>query len=120
MHHSNFPYQTLDDAMRLTKPGGRVIVIESVYGIDDETRFGRLNHEEQRLSNIFFDHFYNRVIHYSEDESKKVPVPFNFQTPGEWNRTLEQSGGKQIALVQLGIDQPTVPEYHTLHVVARK
>jgi SAM-dependent methyltransferase len=120
LHHSNTPMQTLQDAVRLTKKNGSIIVIESVYGIDDKTAFGRLHAEEQRCANIFFDHFYNRVIHYSDNPLTKVTVPFNFRTPEQWKDVFERNGNVQTGVVCLGIDQPTVPEYHTLHVLRVK
>jgi len=117
LHHSSNPYDTIEQAKRLTKKGGRIIVIESVYGIEDETEFGKLGKEEQRLANIFFDHFYNRVIHYSDDPQNKVNVPFNFRTPPQWKEFFEQHELEQEKVIYLGQDQPTVPEYHTLHVL---
>jgi SAM-dependent methyltransferase len=121
LHHSDDPLKTLQEAKKLTKKGRRIIVIESVYGIDpgevdNADEFANLTHEQQRLANIFFDHFYNRIIHYSKDPSKKVNVPFNFNTPKGWNKEAEKLGMKEITTQHLGIDQPTVPEYHTLHV----
>jgi 2-polyprenyl-3-methyl-5-hydroxy-6-metoxy-1,4-benzoquinol methylase len=116
-HHSSYPLHTLNEAKRMTKPGGRVIVIESVYGIEEDSDFGRLGSENQRLSNIFFDHFYNRAIHYSDDPARKVNVPFNFRSPEEWKQIYGAFGLEQIHFKRLGIDQPTVPEYHTLHIL---
>ncbi|UCE65493.1 MAG: hypothetical protein JSU85_11560, partial [Candidatus Zixiibacteriota bacterium] len=50
MHHSSYPLHTLIEAKNKTKNGGIIIVIESVYGIDENSDFGRLGHENQRLS----------------------------------------------------------------------
>ncbi len=123
MHHSDDPLATLKEAKRLSKKGGIVIAIESVYGVNqgqsDENNaelFVQLSSEEQRLANIYFDHFYNRVVHYNSDPRKKVNVPFNFNTPEGWNQEAANLGLKEIITRHLGIDQPTVPEYHTLHV----
>ncbi len=117
LHHSDDPIQTLREAQRVTIPGGSIIVIESVYGIRDKSLFGELTIEQQRRANIFFDHFYNRVLHYSPDPKSKVNVPYNFNTPEGWRTIFTQQGLEQIAYVPLGIDQPVVPEYHTLHVL---
>lgn len=92
-------------------------MIESVYGINDETDFGKLTSEQQFAVNVFFDHFYNRIIHYNDDVTKKVNVPFNFNTPNNWQRVFESKGLEQVAVQYLGIDQCLVPEYHTLHVL---
>ena len=116
LHHSDEPLQVLEEARRVTKQGGRVIVLESVYGVD---AYGDLTIEEQRLVNIFFDHFYNRIIHYNEFEENKVNVPFNFRTPEQWNELFEQNGFKVVSTTHLGFDQQCVPEYHTLHVLEK-
>ncbi|MBI2136796.1 methyltransferase domain-containing protein [Candidatus Woesearchaeota archaeon] len=128
LHHSENPLKTLQLAKSRTKPGGRIIVIESVYGIDCsdtttksalENIYLGLNPEQQLMANIFFDHFYNRIIHYSDDPLKKVNVPYNFNTPAAWKEIFERHGLKQEQVIHLGIDQPTVPEYHTLHVLRK-
>ncbi len=115
LHHSDNPKKVISETRRVTKAGGRIIVIESVYGVPGYSK--NLNEEEQRLANVFFDHFYNRIIHYSEFEENKVNVPFNFQTPNAWKQFFEENGLKQVKVVSLGFDQPTVPEYHTMHVL---
>jgi|SRR3989344_6216378 len=131
LHHSDDPLKTLGQAKQRTKPGGKIVVIESVFGIDkavqepnldayaqeNARRFKALSPEEQRWANIFFDHFYNRVIHFSPDPAKKVNVPFNFSTPKGWKAIFEEQGLQQERLIYLGFDQPVVPEYHTLHVL---
>lgn len=131
LHHSNDPLKTLDEAKKRTRRGGKIMVIESVYGIDESVqepnrdaytqeithRFKALSSEEQRLANMFFDHLYNRVIHFSPDPAKKVNVPFNFNTPDGWKEIFEHAGLRQEKLVFLGFDHPVVPEYHTLHVL---
>ena len=118
LHHSDNPKFVIDEAVRVAKKGGKIIVIESVYGVFGKER--GLNNEQQRMFNIFFDHFYNRVIHYSSHKENKVNVPFNFQTPKKWKEFFENNGLKQEKVEMLGFDQPVVPEYHTLHVLAVK
>ncbi len=117
LHHADDPLAVLREARRVTKPTGGIVVIESVYGIHDNSSFGQLTAEQQRMANIFFDHFYNRVLHFAEDPAQKVNVPFNFNTPEGWSAIFEEEGLEQTVFTPLGIDQPTVPEYHTLHVV---
>lgn len=124
LHHSVNPLKTLKQSVDLLKKGGRIIAIESVYGLDKHTKiiannekeYLKLNKDEQFKTNIFFDHFYNRIIHYTDDLKNKVPVPFNFQTISDWKKTAESLGLKEIKLKLLGLDQPIVPEYHSLHV----
>lgn len=126
-HHSDDPKELIKELKRVTKNNGRVVVIESVYGVDgfqlskqdrQELRsYARLDAEQQRMVNIFFDHFYNRVINYSNDPLKKANVPYNFNTPDGWKKIFEENGLKQEKVIHLGVDQPIVPEYHTLHVL---
>lgn len=128
-HHCSNPVSSIRDVARVTRRGGRVIVIESVYGVDGKelqlamkkkmAGYLALPSEQQRRVNIFFDHFYNRILHYSKDAACKVNVPFNFNTPTEWQRIFEDCGLRQEAVVHLGLDQPTAPEYHTLHVLTK-
>lgn len=130
LHHSDNPIQVIQEARRVTRPDGKIIVIESVYGVDGEELsenertkakgYLSLTPEQQRRINIFFDHFYNRVIHYTEDPTKKVNVPFNFNTPEMWESLFEQNGLEQTGVKHLGVDQPLVPEYHTLHILTAK
>jgi len=129
LHHSDNPLQVLKEAVRVVKRGGRIIVIESVYGVNSKELGGgtmkaaknycALSLEQQRKAGIFFDHFYNRVIHYSAKSKTKVNVPFNFNTPPEWKKLFEENDLVQEKIIHLGIDQPIVPEYHTLHVLQK-
>ncbi len=126
-HHSSVVFKSLEEVWRVTKPNGSVVVIESVYGVDGrelpKRKRDRIKHylslgsEGQRKVNIFFDHFYNRIIHYSENPKKKVNVPFNFNTSEGWKQVFECSGFRQEKVIHLGVDQPAVPEYHTLHIL---
>lgn len=128
-HHSSNPVSSIKDAYRVTKRNGRVIVIESVHCVDGQglpqamqnkiKNYLSLSSEQQRRVNIFFDHFYNRILHYSKNADTKVNVPFNFNTPDNWEKIFADCGLKQETLIHLGLDQPTVPEYHTLHVLRK-
>lgn len=128
IHHSDDPNTTVRDAYHVLRPGGKLIVIESVYGVNTEQveeysldpkaqeqtqKFKSLTSEAQRLANIFFDHFYNRVIYDG------VNCPFNFNTPEKWNDFFKERGFAVLDTRYLGIDQPVVPEYHTLHVLEK-
>lgn len=127
LHHSDNPLKTIQEAQRVTKPRGRIIVMESVYGVDpaklthlqQETAepFLALSPEQQRRTNIFFDHLWNRVLMYQKNPTDKINVPYNFNTPEGWTRLFENCGLEQEHLAYLGIDQLTVPEYHTLQVL---
>ncbi len=128
-HHSSNPLESIKDVARLTKSNGRVLVVESVYGVNGaelpevmKQKIGNylaLSAEQQRKVNIFFDHFYNRIIHYSTAAETKVNVPFNFNTPENWQQIFAGCGLEQEMVIHLGLDQPTAPEYHTLHVLRK-
>ncbi|MCW4019097.1 MAG: class I SAM-dependent methyltransferase [Candidatus Bathyarchaeota archaeon] len=128
-HHSSTPLDSVKDTCRVTKPNGRLLVIESVYGVDGKelpaamqekiTRYLSLTPEQQMKANTFFDHFYNRVIHYSKNSDTKVNVPFNFNTPENWEKLFTKCGLKQETIIHLGLDQPTAPEYHTLYILRK-
>lgn len=117
LHHSNDPQKTLKEAKRLAKDCGSIIVLESVYGIDDNSEFGKLGNEGQKSATAFFDHFYNRIIHYSNNPEEKVNIPGNFNTPTGWMDMFRQNGLSKMQSRHLGMDQPLVPVYHTLHIL---
>jgi len=129
-HHCNDPMKGISECARVTRPSGKVLVIESVFGVngvglDKDSQilnkdYLSLTPEQQRRVNIFFDHFYNRVVHYDSDPTKKVNVPFNFNTPENWKNLFEEYKMSQERVIHLGVDQPVVPEYHTLHVLQVK
>jgi SAM-dependent methyltransferase len=129
-HHSSNPVESIKDVSRVTKQGGRVIVVESVYGVDGKqlppdmqqkiAEYLSLSAEQQRIVNVFFDHFYNRILFYNPNPGTKVNVPFNFNTPENWKSLFAQEGLEQEHIVHLGLDQPLAPEYHTLHVLRKR
>lgn len=126
-HHTDDPLHSIKETKRITRNKGRIIVIESVYGVrgqglNEEEKskikeFLSLTDEQQRRVAIFFDHFYNRIIDFKENKEDLVNVPFNFNTPEKWKEIFEKHGLKQEKMVHLGYDLPIVPEYHTLHIL---
>jgi len=126
-HHTNNPLHSIKETKRITKNKGRIIAIESVYGVHGEglneeqknkiKKFLSLTDEQHRMVAIFFDHFYNRIIDFKENKEDLVNVPFNFNTPEKWKEIFEKNGLKQEKMVHLGYDLPLVPEYHTLHIL---
>lgn len=130
-HHCDDPILALEETVRITRPGGRIVAIESVFGVKRSdnpviwtkenpslSAYLALTSEQQRMVNIFFDHLYNRVLHYSEKPDGKVNVPFNFNTPSFWKEQFERLGCS-VEIIPLGIDQPAVPEYHMLLVATK-
>jgi len=115
LHHCDRPLETLDETIRVTKKGGRVIVIESVYGIDfpDGSGFNELSREQQIQAAAFIDHWGNRIL---IDPREKINLPYNYLTAEKWKEVFEERGLAEIHMEHLGIDLPFLPEYHTLHV----
>jgi SAM-dependent methyltransferase len=119
LHHANWPLQLLSESVRVSS--GRIVIVESVCGIctsdvpKDDVRahgFSKLGND-QALFLAFIDWFYNRILH---DE---VQVPFKFNSPENWGRIFADFGMREITVEHLGIDQPLVPEYHSLHVLEK-
>lgn len=127
LHHSNHPDRLLEEAYRVTNHKGRVLVIESIIGVNKNSMptkqkklvksFLELDGDQQQLVNIYFDHLFNRILHHSDDPENKINVPCNYDSPNGWKARFEQVGLKEKKVIHLGVDQPSVPEYHTLHVL---
>lgn len=97
----------VDESVRVTRD--RLIVIESIY-----------QDEPERLYTMWIDWFYNRVLHYAEDETKKVNVPFNFRKPDDWRQLIAARGLEITNSIDLGTFQLLNPEHHWLYVAERK
>lgn len=128
LHHSDDPVALIADCARVLNGNGRLVVVESVYGVDPPganpanqrtSYFMALDHEVQRLSSMFFDHLCNRVFRYSEAPAAKVNVPFNFNTPLGWNTLFCNAGFEVMQTVHLGVDHAYVALYHTLHALVK-
>ncbi len=96
LHHANDPECLIKEAARITK--NRLVIIE-----------GYIEEDNKRISNSFFDWFYNRVI-----GNEDINVPLNFLKRKEWEKILELHGFRIIETVYLGINEPMVPEYQIL------
>lgn len=128
LHHSNDPKRLLREAVRVAKPEGRVVLIESVYSMklrdfpNDQKSDGgvhdyaRLNANRQFMLNCFFDWLYNRIIHFNAEPACKINVPCNFLPPQNWQKNMQDLGLKVEPVRCLGFDQKIVPEVHTRHV----
>ena len=102
LHHSEYPLETFNEAIRVAKPDGRILIIESVYGVDLNvgtktpqspvaTAFLGLSEDDQLAVNSFFDHLYNRCLYYSSEPTTKVNVPYNYKSPRGWQETIERA-----------------------------
>ena len=96
LHHASDPLHLLKEATRITKT--RLVIVE-----------GYIEEEDKRMTNIFFDWFYNRVI---GDED--INVPLNFLSVNGWTHILQSLGFDVTEHVYLGINEPMVPEHQIL------
>jgi len=113
LHHAEDPEGLLCETRRVCR--NRAIVIESVYGVPPDPQGNKvislMDFERQRKYATFIDWLYNRVFHDG------VPVPYNFNTPRGWRKLFTAKGWSIFREIDLGIDQPLVPEYHFLFVL---
>jgi SAM-dependent methyltransferase len=126
-HHSDDPVKSVSESARVTRLNGRVIVIESVYGVDGKelpphereriSDYLALTPEQQFMFGSFFDHFYNKIVY---DPKNGINVPFNFNTPQGWKEVFADHGLREEAVIHLGLDHgKLVPEYHTMHILRK-
>lgn len=103
-HHSEKPDRVISEVFRLTRR--RVIIIESVTNTLIEYIYG-----------CWIDWFYNRVIHFNEDPTKKIPVPCKFRPASGWEQLIwDLTGLSPCETVPLGIHQDLNPENHCVFV----
>ena len=109
-HHEQHNQQCLDEVHRLLRPGGKLVVIETVPtgGTEEEARLD--------LGRTFLiDFTYNRLFNDAD-----IPVPGTFETAEGWRRRLMESGFDEPEVLEhLGFDQEIVPDWHVLYVVRR-
>jgi SAM-dependent methyltransferase len=98
LHHCEDPLRILREAVRVSRR--RIIIREVVY----------LN-EVNRRFNMFFDWFFNCIA-----PTGRGPA-FNINSPEGWEQLFRDEGLSVVASQDLGLDQPTTPEYHWLYVL---
>ncbi|MFC2154431.1 class I SAM-dependent methyltransferase [Candidatus Altiarchaeota archaeon] len=99
LHHSQDPDFLLNEWTRVLKPGGFLILNESV-----------LKTLESFPVQAFQDWFYNRCFH--DPKKANVPVPFNFRPASKWMEDLKNRGLELVADTDLGKDMDIVQEQH--------
>ena len=102
LHHSSDPKHLIEEATRVTQ---HRLIIKEAY----------IENEINRITNSFFDWFYNRVV---GDED--INVPLNFLKVSEWQKIIESFGFDIIETKYMGIDEPLVPEYHIFIIADKK
>jgi SAM-dependent methyltransferase len=131
LHHCLNPQLTLSEMARVTRLGGYLLVIESVYGcgpslfgehpLNPATReFTSLSAFEQVAVTAFFDHLYNRCLFYSNKADEKVTTPYNYMPPEGWVSVFDQHGLKAKSVIYLGVDQLIAPIFHVLFILRKR
>jgi SAM-dependent methyltransferase len=135
-HHTQCPEVFLANLSRITRKDGKVVLIESVFGVHHpslspsspgkssrsekllraEALFKGLSKESQLGWLVFFDYFYNRVIHYTEDKDRKIPMGLSYGTPESWIEEAGKAGLEHVSTCHYGVDRNLVPVYHLCHV----
>ena len=103
-HHADDVEELVDETFRVTKCS--VVIIESVTNDLMMYRYGCL-----------IDWFYNHILQFSADVTKKINVPCNLKSVIEWERLIWKVTGRRPAVSEnLGIYQWLNPENHHLFV----
>ncbi len=104
LHHPDDVEQLVSETFRVTSK--RVIIIESVTNDLMMYRYG-----------CWIDWFYNHILQFNPDISKKVNVPCNLKSSDEWQRIIwKETGLEPTVSKNLGIFQWLNPENHHLFV----
>lgn len=130
LHHCQDPDQSIAEIVRLIRPGGRIVIVESVYAVHSgdiaegktimPATFAYLSEEQQFRYTMFFDHLVNRVVGaYNEEPDMKINVPYNYNTPSGWNNAFSRAGAAVVNTVHLEVQVGRAPLHHTLHVYGR-
>lgn len=125
LHHCIDPIATLAEMVRVTSGEGRILFVESVYGLpkscierraaDHETaHFLTLTADEQIAVTAFFDHLYNRCLFFSDEPELKISTPYHYMTAEGWAGLFEQHGLAMEEIVPLGLDHAIAPLFHVL------
>ncbi|MFJ7237652.1 class I SAM-dependent methyltransferase [Streptomyces olivaceus] len=130
LHHCEDPERSMAEIMRLVRPGGRILIVESVFGVHSgdlcdthhmrHAGFLELSEEHQLHHTMFFDHLVNRIVgSYSDDPAMKVNVPFNYDRPSGWNDSFARLGARMVETLHIEVQVGRAPLHHTLNVFDR-
>lgn len=95
MHHCRDPLSTLKECIRVTKPGGKIIIFED---------FGFI--------------LFNYILDWVSNKLHSVDAPLNFRTREEWRQTFGGLG-MEIAHVENGVERQVFYPFveHTMFVL---
>ncbi len=101
LHHSKDPGSVLREVSRVTTK--RMIIME-----------GNVEEYETKIINSFIDWFFNRIV-----RGEDINVPLNYRKKNEWDLIFKEVGFEIVEAIDMGIDEPMVPERHILYVIDR-
>lgn len=129
LHHCAYPDRSLDEAMRVLRPGGRLLIVESTYGAERtdlpvgasalDAQFIALTEQEQFDAMCFLDVFCNYYAFSSEEKLMTYPVPCNFRMLDDWDREAARTGLRVVYFERLGLDHAIAPLFHILLVLEK-
>lgn len=109
-HHEANNHICLEECYRLLKPGGTMVVIETIPVVEEgETK------EEAWDRCYFNDWFYNRPFHPVDN----IPVPGTYETEQGWKDRFQALGLQVMVEYEHGIDIDIVPDHHHQFVLLK-
>lgn len=105
LHHAENNQEIIAELTRVTRSGGKLVVIETVPVADNVLEFDRV---------FLNDWSYNRILHASD-----IPVPGTFETTEGWIKRFVEAGWNLLETEELGYDQPCIKAWHVRLVFER-
>ena len=105
-HHELNNQKCLDECYRLLKPGGTMVVIETVPQRDTPEEWDRT---------YWNDWFYNRPFH----PGVPIPVPGTYETPQGWIDRFKKIGLEMTSHEDQGVDIPVIQDRHYRFVLKK-
>jgi ubiquinone/menaquinone biosynthesis C-methylase UbiE len=112
-HHEAENAKILTELARIIRPGGTLVVIETVPVSDDRIQFERT---------FVADYIYNRLFRDAD-----IPVPGTYETESGWVKRFQEVGfelspPRKVGIpnpTPLGYDQSTIRDWHTRLILTR-
>ncbi|MGI4849895.1 MAG: class I SAM-dependent methyltransferase [Janthinobacterium lividum] len=110
-HHEQNNQTCLDQIRKILKPGGKLLVIETVPtgATPQEVKL------DTELTYLF-DWLYNPVLY----GNPAIPVPGTYETSTGWEWRFENNGFTVEDVEQLGRDQPLIPDWHVRYTLGKR
>jgi len=106
-HHEFNNHICLEECWRLLKPGGKMVVIETIPVPGDS--------KESWDQTYFNDWFYNRPFHPNDN----IPVPGTYKTHFGWADRFRSMGFEVVGQTYYGIDIDVIQDHHYKFVLQK-